>query len=77
MYTVHGQLAQNPAKEALKWDSVKLKYQLSLEEMLAKEERQSKEYVMSKDAQVSFQTNKVFAHLIWKYHETLKSNIYL
>ena len=60
MYIAHGQLVQNPAKEELKWDNVKSKFQLNLEEMLAKEGRQNKEYVMSKDAQVSFQTKQVF-----------------
>ena len=60
MSTVRGQLVQNLAKEALKWDSVKLKYQLNLEEMLAKEGRQNKEYVMNKDVQVGFWKNRAF-----------------
>lgn len=79
MYIVHGQLVQNLAKVVPKWDSVKLKFQLNLEEMLAKEEQQNREFAMNKDVQVSFQKIDFFAHLKihFKYHETLKSNIYL
>ena len=63
MYIVHGQLVQNLAKVVPKWDSVKLKFQLNLEVMLAKEEQQNREFAMNKDVQVSYQKIEFFAHL--------------